>query len=226
MDGVRSQIQIRRNDMKKVIAVTGFLSLGVFFSGAAKAATAPHFFFGGYAETAHFLTYQGYGFGGEVGVQVSQLFSLVFEAATGTTTWDYDYRSDYSTSHETIKLALTPFIFSVHFTAPLGNHVQPYVGVGIASWNLKLTDDYSYSYQSNSYPSSTTSTSKTWEFNSIAPIFKIGLAVSLTPNVWIIGEYRQIVAKDKLKNTSDYSTSEGDLYFGSADLKLGVRIVI
>ncbi len=210
--------------MKKVIAVMGFLSLGVFFSGAAKAATPPHFFFGGYAETAHFLTYQGYGFGGEVGVQVSQLFSLVLEGATGTATVDYDSNSQYYTSHETIKLAGTPFIFSVHFTAPLGNHVQPYVGVGIASWNLKVTDEYSY--QDSYYPSSSYSTSKTWELKSIAPIFKIGLAVSLTPNVWIVGEYRQIVAKDKLKNTSSYSTSENDVYFGSADLKLGVRIVI
>jgi len=210
--------------MKKVIAAVGLLSLGFFFSGTAKAATPPHFFFGGYAETAHFLTYQGYGFGGEVGVQVSQLFSLVFEGATGTATQNYDSKSQYSTSNETIKLAMTPFIFSVHFTAPLGNHVQPYVGVGIASWNLKLTDEYSY--QSNYYPTDSYSTSKTWKFNSIAPIFKIGLAVSLTPNVWIVGEYRQIVAKDKLKNTSDYATSESDVYFGSADLKLGIRIVI
>lgn len=96
--------------------------------------------------------------------------------------------------------------------------------MGIASWNLKLTDEYTN--QSTYYSSSSSSTSKTWKFNSIAPIFKIGLAVSLTPNVWIVGEYRQIVAKDKFTNTSTSSTSESDVYFGSADLKLGVRIVI
>lgn len=116
--------------MKKVIATMGLLSLGFFFSGPAKAATPPHFFVGGYAETAHFLTYQGYGFGGEVGFQVSQLFSLVLEGATGTATSNYDSKSQYSTSHETTKLILTPYIFSIHFTAPLGNHVQPYVGWG------------------------------------------------------------------------------------------------
>ena len=210
--------------MKKVIVAMGLLSLGVLFSGPAKAATRPHFFFGGYAETAHFLTYQGYGFGGEVGLQVSQVFCLVLEGAMGTATSDYDYKSQSLTSHETIKLTLTPYIFSVHLTAPLGNHVQPYVGVGIASWNLKMTDEYSI--QSTYSPSSSSSTSETLKFNAIAPIFKIGLAVSLTPNVWIVGEYRQIVAKDKLTNTGTYSTSESDVYFGSADLKLGVRIVI
>jgi opacity protein-like surface antigen len=152
------------------------------------------------------------------------LFCLVLEGATGIATLDYDYKSQSSTSHETIKLTLTPYIFSVHFTAPLGNHVQPYVGVGIASWNLKMTDEYST--QSTYYSSSSSSTSETLKFNAIAPIFKIGLAVSLTPNVWIVGEYRQIVAKDKLTNTSTYSTSESDVYFGSADLKVGVRIVI
>jgi opacity protein-like surface antigen len=210
--------------MKRVIAAMCLLSLGVFFSGPAKAATRPHFFVGGYAETAHFLTYQGYGFGGEVGFQVSQLIGLVLEGARGTATSNYDSKSEYSASHETIKLTLTPFIFSVHFTAPLGNHVQPYVGVGIASWNLKLTDEYSY--QNIYYSPASSSTSKTWKFKTIAPIFKIGLAVSLTSNVWIVGEYRQIVAKDKVTNTSSYSTSESDVYFGSADLKLGIRIMI
>jgi hypothetical protein len=96
--------------------------------------------------------------------------------------------------------------------------------VGIASWNLKLTDEYSY--QNIYYSPASSSTSKTWKFKTIAPIFKIGLAVSLTSNVWIVGEYRQIVAKDKVTNTSSYSTSESDVYFGSADLKLGIRIMI
>jgi hypothetical protein len=45
MNGVKSQIQIRRNDMKKVIAVMSFLSLGFFSSGVVMAATPLHFFF-------------------------------------------------------------------------------------------------------------------------------------------------------------------------------------
>jgi hypothetical protein len=224
MDGLRSQIDVRRNDMKKFIAAAGLLSLGFLFPSAAKAETPARFFIGGYAETAHFLTYQGYGFGGEIGYQVSDFLSLVLEGAKGTATLAYNSYGQYSTSHETIKLALTPFIFSVHFTAPLGNHVQPYVGAGIASWNLKMTDEYSY--QSTYYSSYSSSRSTTWKFHAIAPIFKLGLAVSLTPRVWVVGEYRQIVAKDIFTNTSDYSTSKSEVYFGSADLKLGIRIMI
>jgi hypothetical protein len=52
------------------------------------------------------------------------------------------------------------------------------------------------------------------------------ISLSLTQNIKIIGEYRQIVAKDKLTNEGSYSTSESDLYFGTADLKVGMRIVI
>ena len=210
--------------MRKVIACFCLLGLGVLFPGTSEAATRVRFFIGGSVQAAHFSSYQGYGFGGEVGIQVSDLLCLVADGATGTITQTYSYTSTYELSHETMKLTLTPFTFSVHFTAPLGDSFQPYVGVGIAHCDLELTDSYSYQYLG--YSNGSDSKSKTWKLSAIAPIFKLGLVISLSQNIKIIGEYRQIVAKDKLTVEGSYSTSENDLYFGTADLKVGIRIVI
>jgi len=210
--------------MRKVIACLCLLGLGVLLPGAAEAATRVRFFIGGSVQSAHFSSYQGYGFGGEVGIQVSDLFSLVADGATGTMKQTSSYKSSYSNSSETIRLTLTPFTFSIHFTAPLGDSFQPYVGVGIAHCDLELTD--SISSQSTLYINSSSSDSKTWKFNAVAPIFKLGLAISLTRNIKIIGEYRQIVAKDKFTNEGTYSTTESDFFFGTVDLKAGIRIVI
>lgn len=210
--------------MRKVIACFCLLGLGVLFPDAAEAATRVRFFIGGSVEMAHYSSYQGFGFGGEVGIQVSDLLSLVADGATGTMKQTSSYVNSYENSQETIKLTLTPFTFSIHFTAPLGDRFQPYVGVGIAHCSLELNDSYSYQYVG--YSNSSSSTSKTWKFSAIAPIFKLGLAISLTQNIKIIGEYRQTVAKDKFTSKGSYSTSESDLYFGTTDLKAGIRIVI
>jgi len=201
----------------------GLLGLEFLLLAPANAATPTRFFIGGYAEAAHFLTYQGYGFGGELGVSVSDLLSLVAEGATGSSTLTYSSDSQYSSSLETIKLALAPLSVSIHFTAPLGDRVQPYVGAGIAYCNLKLTD--TYTYRDKLYPSNSSSTSQTRELHALAPIFKLGLAVSLAEHVKIVGEYRQIVAKDKSTNNSAYGRSESEVYFGHAAFKLGIRII-
>jgi opacity protein-like surface antigen len=210
--------------MKKAIAAAGLFSLA-FFVPSVAAGTPPRFFAGAFAETAHFLSYQGYGAGGEVGCQASSWLSFVFEGGWGTSSLSYDSSGKYSSSHQKVRFVFTPFLLSAHFTAPLGDRVQPYVGVGIASWNLKITSDYSYEYTYYSY-SRSESSSTSRRYQSIAPIFKLGLAVSLTRRIWVVGEYRQIVAKDKSTSSSEYGTMENELYFGSADLKVGLRILI
>ena len=211
--------------MKKPAVLLGVLGLVVFTAGTAQAATPVRFFIGGFAEAAQFMSYQGLGFGGEIGVAVSDFVSLSAEFATGSASLNYNSSSSYSTSHETMKLTMTPAILSVNFTAPLAERVQPYVGVGIAYHSLKMTDDYTY--QDSSYPSASTSSSQTRDFHAVAPVFKIGLAVGLTGNIKVVGEYQQIVAKHTEKSSSEsYGTSESDTYFGSANLRVGIRIVI
>jgi opacity protein-like surface antigen len=223
MDGVMSQIQIRRNEMKKIIVFVGLLGLVFLFSGTAEAATPARLFIGGYAGMAYFSAYQGYGFGGEIGVQVSERLSLVAEGAIGTITSTSSYVSSYETSQETLKLTMTPVCLSIHLTAPLGDSFQPYVGAGVAYCSLKMTDSYSIQSTGSFAPSST---SETRNFHAIAPVFEFGIAVLLAKNVRIIGECRQIVAKDRYTTTSTYSTSENDIFFGTIDLKLGIRILI
>jgi opacity protein-like surface antigen len=211
--------------MKKIIACVGLLGLVAIFSGEAEAATPVRLFIGGYAEAAYFYLYQGYGFGGELGIQVSEMLSLVAEGARGTMTQTEKYESDYSKSQYKTELTLTPLCLSIHFTAPISDRLQPYVGVGVAYSSLKMTE--SSSYQSIGGYDGSISESETRNFHAFAPVFKLGLAVSLIRNVWIVGEYKQIVAaKDQYTYKSAYSTSESDIYFGTADLKLGIRIVI
>jgi opacity protein-like surface antigen len=225
MDGAMSQIQIRRNEMKKIIVFVGLVGLVFLFLGTAEAATPARLFIGGYARMAHFSAYQGLGFGGEIGVHVSERLSLVAEGAIGTITLSSSYNSSYQTSQETLKLTMTPICLSMHLTAPLGDSFQPYVGAGVAYCSLKMT--YSYSIKSTGpYAPPSTSESETRNFHAIAPVFKFGMAVLLAKNVRIIGECRQIVAKDRYTTTSTYSTSENDMFFGTIDLKLGIRILI
>jgi opacity protein-like surface antigen len=207
--------------MKKIIVFLGLLGLMFLFSGTAEAATPARLFIGGYAGMAYFSAYQGYGFGGEIGVQVSERLSLVAEGAIGTITSTSSYVSSYETDQETLKLTMTPVCLSINLTAPLGDSFQPYVGVGVAYCSLKMTD--SYSTTGSFAPSST---SETRNFHAIAPVFKFGIALLLAKNVRIIGECRQIVAKDRYTITSTYSTSENDIFFGTIDLKLGIRILI
>jgi|GEM_PF-1883217 len=211
--------------MKKIIVCLGLLGLVAIFSGEAGAATPVRLFFGGYAEAATFYMYQGYGFGGELGVQVSEMLSLVAEGARGTMTQTEKYESEYSRSQYKTELTSTPLCLSIHFTAPISDRFQPYVGAGIAYSSLKISE--SSSYQGNGGYGTSSSESETRDLHAFAPLFKLGLAVSFTRNVWIVGEYKQIVAaKDKYTYKSAYSTSESDVYFGTADLKLGIRIVI
>lgn len=207
--------------MKKIIVFLGLLGLVFLFSGTAEAATPARLFIGGYAGMAYFSAYQGYGFGGEIGVQVSERLSLVAEGAIGTITSTSSYVSSYETDQETLKLTMTPICLSINLTAPLGDSFQPYVGAGVAYCSLKMTD--SYSTTGFFAPSST---SETRNFHALAPVFKFGIALLLAKNVRIIGECRQIVAKDRYTITSTYSTSENDIFFGTIDLKLGIRILI
>jgi outer membrane protein W len=211
-------------NMKKLAVFLGVLGLAVFMAGTAQAAPPIRFFIGGFAEAAHLMQYQGLGFGGEIGVAVSDLISLSAEVATGSASLNYDSSSSYSTTHETVKLTMMPAIFSINFTAPLGDRVQPYVGVGLAYHSLKMTDDYTY--QDTYYSGGATSTSRTDDFHALAPVFKIGLAVGITGNVKVVGEYQQIVAKDIVKRSDAYGSSETETYFGTANLKVGIRIVL
>lgn len=209
--------------MKKVIVFVGLLGVAFLFSGPAEAQTPVRLFIGGYAGMEHFSAYQGYGFGGEIGVQVSERISLVAEGASGTITLSSSYKYFYSTSQETLKLAMTPLCFSVHLTAPLGDSFQPYIGVGVAYCSLKMTDNYGSQTTGFSASSSTT---ETRNLHAIAPVFMVDMAVSLAKNVRIFGECRQIVAKDQSTITSSYSTSETEIFFGTVGLKLGIRILI
>jgi opacity protein-like surface antigen len=223
MDGEMSQIQCRRNEMKKVIVFVCLLGVGFLCAGPAEAETPARLFIGGYAGMSHFSGYQGYGFGGEIGVQISERLGLVAEGAIGTITSSSSYNSSYSTSQETLKLAMTPICLSVHLTAPLGDNFQPYIGAGMAYCSLKMTDTYSSQTTGFSAPSSTT---ETRNLHAIAPVFMLGMSVSLAKNVRIFGECRQIVAKDTYTSTSLYSTSKNDIFFGTVDLKLGIHILI
>ena len=209
--------------MKKVIVFVVLLGVGLLCSGPAEAETPVRLFFGGYAGMAQLSSYQGVGFGGEIGVQTSEKLSLVVEGATGTITSSSSYTTPYGESRETLKLVMTPICFSVHLTAPLGDNFQPYIGAGVAYCSLKMTDDYSDQTTGYSALSSTTETRK---YSAIAPVFMVGMAVSLAKNVRIFGECRQIVAKDTYTITSSYSTSKNDIFFGTVDLKLGIRILI
>jgi len=50
--------------------------------------------------------------------------------------------------------------------------------------------------------------------------------VGITGNVKVVGEYQQIVAKDIVKRSDAYGSSETETYFGTANLKVGIRIVL
>jgi opacity protein-like surface antigen len=125
--------------MKKTIACLDLLGLVALFSGAGQAAIPVHVFVGGYTEAASYYIYQGYGFGGEMGFQISGMISLVAEGGTGTMTSTEKNEDQYHRSQYVTKLTLTPICFSIHFTAPISDRFQPYVGAGVAYSNLKMT---------------------------------------------------------------------------------------
>ncbi len=134
--------------MKKIVVMGVLLGLLLVFSGPAEAASGGRFFFGAFAEMGQCLSYQVIGFGGEIGYAISDLISVVAEGAAGHMSLESRSESSYSSYHDTMDMNVTPFCFSIHVTAPLGDRVQPYVGIGLAYNNLKLTytDTSEYEY--------------------------------------------------------------------------------
>ncbi len=104
------------------------------------------------------LSYQVIGFGGEIGYAISDLISVVAEGAAGHMSLESRSESSYSSYHDTMDMNVTPFCFSIHFTAPLGDRVQPYVGLGLAYNSVKLTytDTSEYEYYGGSQKSTST----------------------------------------------------------------------
>jgi len=211
--------------MKKIVAMGVCLGVLLVFSGSAQAATGGRFFFGAFAEMGKCLSYEGLGFGGEVGFAVSDLVSLVAEGATGKLSLVSSGENSYSSYRDEMKMSVTPFGFSIHFTAPLGDRVQPYVGVGIAYQSVKLTytSTSEYTYYGGSEKETGT---ETYDLHALSPMFKLGVAVALTDHIRVVGEYQQMLAKDKIEYEGSHSSSYNEVFFGSSNVRFGIRIVL
>jgi hypothetical protein len=212
--------------MKKIIVCSGCLALIFLLSNLPAQGAAPmRFFLGPFVQTApHYLNYGGYRFGGELGVQVSARLSFAIEAAGGSTTNTSTSESLYANTTETIKLTSSPMCFFVHFTAPVSEVFHPYVGVGVAYYALEIKHDYSY--QDLMTPALSFSSSQTTKAHTTAPIFKLGMEVSLLKNVFVVGEYRHVVAKDTVAIEDPTGKVTSDIYFGGPEMKFGFRIVL
>ena len=52
------------------------------------------------------------------------------------------------------------------------------------------------------------------------------MAVALTDHIRIVGEYQQMLAKNKIENEGSHSSSYNEVFFGSSNIRFGIRIVL
>jgi len=167
--------------------------------------------------------YNGYSFGGEIGLQFSERVALVGEIAYGYQSYSHEsssqyYEEIYSYSSE-MTLSTVPISGSLVFITPIGEKLSARIGVGLGHYSIKIHETWR---DSDPYYGTETE-EETEKVNGIAPHISLGIETAISKYASLYGEVKYSVGKAVLEKENSYGTSKSDLQFGGPQARIGFR---